>query len=318
MTKKRITIAFILIFCLIGCDHHSSPVKTDYPESNSELKYFGFAVVDCGWDDPNDSTVKTNYVDEISGFTNVGQMCVYSADESLSNRIIQFNQAGIKAILHIEAILFDHIEDTSSPSGIRVTLHPEAESLWTDFFILNRDVLVPEYVAALYIVDEPVWNGIKPTDFIQALQIVKTSLPDIPTLSIEAYPVVNQILVPETLDWIGFDSYDTADPGNNSAYLAALETVRAARTRSDQKIVIVASTQWLPYYQTDGGINPEDMEAVVNSYYRIATMDSDVVALVGYLWTGGFDDPAQMGARNLPENVQQLFQEIGEQIINKE
>ena len=313
---KRVVVGLILLSWM-GCHQDLSSPESANAVSTRHLRYFGFAVVDCGWDDPNDSTVKTNYVDEVSRFTNIGQMCVFSPDESLRSRMARFSQVGMKAILHIESILFEHTKDTSSPSGVRVTLRPDAEALWAHFVKLNRDVLVPDYVVALYIVDEPVWNGVPLADFVHALKIVKASLPVIPTLSIEAYPVVTQIRVPETLDWIGFDRYDTADPAKDRAWLADLETVRAARTRTDQKIVIIASTQWLPYYQTDAGVLPEDMAAVAYSYYHIAVSDPDVIALVGYLWPGGLDDPRQLGARNLPENVQQALREIGRRIINK-
>ena len=44
----------------------------------SEVRYFGFAVIDCGWDDPLDDEAKTNYVDEISGFANVGHAPILS------------------------------------------------------------------------------------------------------------------------------------------------------------------------------------------------------------------------------------------------
>lgn len=313
---KRVIVAFILLF-LIGCDQDSSSPDNIHTVSNNELTFFGFAVIDCGWNDPNDSTDKTNYIDEISGFANVGQMCVYSPDDSLGNRIGTFNQAGVKAILHIESILFDHHQDVNTPSGVRATLRSDAETRWANFVNLNKDVLTPQNMAALYIVDEPVWNGVSLADFTRTLQIVKALMPDIPSMTIEAYPVVNQIMVPQELDWVGFDRYDTVDPEHDETWLADLKTVRAARTRSDQKIVIVASTQWLPYYQTEAGVRPEDMEAVAYSYYRLAASEPDVIALLGYLWPGGLDDPAQLGARNLPDNVQQSLREIGEEIIRK-
>ncbi len=303
---------FFIVLLLPGCNDSAS--SNNNRISNS-LEYFGFAVVDCGWDDPNDNTIKTNYVDEVSGFSNVGQMCASAPDESIIDRIAVFKKFGVKAVLNVEPLLFERIEDVSSPSDWSVTLRKDARALWAAFVKLNSEVLVPQNIAALYIVDEPVWNGVSESDFTRALQIVKATIPDIPTFSIEAHPAVSQILVPDMLDWVGFDRYVPNDPVTDSVWHDSLEKVRGALSRSDQKIVIVAGMQWLPSYQSDAGISPEDMEAMIYSYYHIAASDPDVVALAGYIWPGGLDHPAQLGARNLPENVQKAIRAIGRKII---
>ena len=285
------------------------------PFYNKNLQYYGFALIDCGWDDPNDNEVKSTYVDEVSGFTNTGQMCVFSETELISERLTVFNQAGLKALLHVEPILFELTQDSSTPSGAKLSLRPNALQLWTQFFNRNRDVLTLQYITAIYVADEPKWNGLELTDFVQALEIIKTSLPLIPTLAIEAYPVVDQIMVPDLLDWVGFDRYDTLDPTKDSTWLSDLNAVRSARTRDDQKIVIVASTQWLPFYQTDAGVSPSDTGAVAYNYYKLASSDPDVIALIGYLWPGGLDDHEQLGARNLPNNVLLILEQTGQLVI---
>lgn len=313
-TAFKACAIFVTLSFLVGCGQNVSPSVSI---RNDNLDYFGFAAIDCGYDDPTDGISKTNFVDEVSGFTNVGQMCVYSPDEILKERMAKFDLAGVKAILHIEGILFERTENVYTHSGFRVALRVDAATRWAKFVNANRDVLVPHFVAALYVVDEPVWNGVSPADFSHALKIVKTAFPDIPTMSIEASLVIEQVMVPVLLDWIGFDRYDTVDPEADGAWLADLATVHAARSRPDQRIVLVASTQWLPYYLTDGGIRPEDMGRVVFSYYRVAASNPDVIALIGYLWPGGLDDPAQLGARNLPVNVLNSLREIGEEITGK-
>lgn len=284
-------------------------------ETTSGLEFFGFAVVDCGWDAPNDQTSETCFVEEVAGFTNVAQMSVYSPSESIDVRISQFNRVGIRAILHVEALLFSLTADATSPSGLRLNLRDDAATRWYQFVKVNSRVLSAEHIAAIYVVDEPVWNGLEQGSFEPALSLVKGTYPEIPTLAIEAYPVMDEIMVPETLDWVGFDRYDIADPANDKAWLGDLETLREAITRNDQRIVIVASTQWLPYYQHEAGITPAGMEAVIESYYSVAVSDPQVVALIGYLWPGGLDDPAQLGARDLPENVQDTIRDIGMAII---
>ena len=105
------------------------------------------------------------------------------------------------------------------------------------------------------------------------------------------------------------------DPTKDSTWLSDLNMVRSARTRDDQKIVIVASTQWLPFYQTDAGVSPSDIGAVAYNYYKLASSDPDVIALIGYLWPGGLDDHEQLGARNLPNNVLLILEQIGQLVI---
>jgi hypothetical protein len=308
---------FILITILTGCGGGESPkVTSPDPIPQSALKYFGFAAIDCNFDDPTDTELKTNYLDEVIGFTNIAQMCVFNPNEHINERLANFKLANISAILHVESILFEHNIDSTTHSGSKITLRGDAEMRWENFVELNKTVLNSTYIAAIYVVDEPVWNGLSYSDFSEGLHIIKTALPTIPTMMIEAFPVVDQAMVTDELDWLGFDRYDTVDPEKDSAWLSDLAVMVAAKTRSDQKIIITASTQWLPYY-SDANIQPEDMEKVANSYYNVANSHADVIALIGYLWPSGFDDPEQLGARNLPENVQKSLREIGNKIITK-
>ncbi len=280
------------------------------------LKYYGFAAIDCGWDDPHDDTGKTNYIDEVAGFTNIGQMGVFSKDDVLAPRLAKFQRAKIKALLHIEPLLFERSKVTTL-SGTKLTLRPDAEALWRDYVKRNKSVLTPQYVAALYIVDEPVWNNLSRAEFIKALKIVKKYVPGLPTVMIEAYTVLDKIVVPKELDWVGFDRYDIKDPEHDPRWQSDLRKVKAARTRPDQKIMVISSTQWLPFYETDAGVKQEDMAAIVESYYRAAMAEPDVIALVGYIWPGGLDGPTHLGARNLPQSVQQTLRKIGKLIINR-
>ncbi len=304
----------ILLLCLLGIAslrNANAQTPADIPPvSNKGLKYFGFAAIDDG---------RTNYAAEISGFANVGQMVVYSPDDALAKRIAAFDRAGVKAIVHIEPILFERGHATA-PSGAKAcVLRSDAEARWRHFVNRNKDVLTRKYVAAMYIFDEPAWNGVSRADLTRALTMVKSSLPDLPTAVIEAWQVVNQIMIPAELDWVGWDRHDVADPEHDKRWLADLETVRAARTRPDQKIVIIANTHWKTYYK-DAGARPADMGAVAASSYRIAASDPDVVALIGYLWPGGIDPahPGQLGARDLPENVRQTYRQIGRQIVQNQ
>ena len=65
------------------------------------------------------------------------------------------------------------------------------------------------------------------------------------------------------------------------------------------------------------GLGPGDMAEVALSYFELAANDPEVVALIGYVWPGGLDLPGQVGARGLPENVQNAFRVIGSSVLEK-
>jgi hypothetical protein len=317
--------ASVLLAALHGDEHPQSGLKslaTDQPPGAAgnarHLKYFGFVGIDCGVDDPGDEEHKTNYIDEVQGFTNVAHLCVPAPDTPLEERIQAFAKAGLLAIIDVQGILFDRRADRSTGSGTRFSLRDDARARWEEFVRRNRSTLRPERIAAIYVVDEPAWNGLSEDEFQRSLQIIKGSRLSVPTFTVEAYAALQRIMVPDELDWIGFDRYDTLDPATDPAWQADLTTVKKARTRVEQRIVIVASTQWLPYYEKDAGVRPADLEKIIRSYYRVADSHPEVIALLGYVWPGGLDDPRQLGARQLPENVQKELKRIGQAIMGKE
>jgi hypothetical protein len=221
---------------------------------------------------------------------------------------------GLRALLHVEPILFTHSTDSSSPSGNRAALRPDAAERWAAFIALNGAVLSPDTVAAVYVIDEPAWHGLAPDDLDQALALIKSDLPDLPTATVEAYSIVDKTMAPPALDWVGFDRYGTADPATDEAWLADLAAVRAALTRPDQRILLIVETFWMPMFG-NVGIEPEEMDIIAENYYRFAAAQPDVVGLIGYLWPGGLDGHDQLGARQLPENVRETYRAIGARII---
>ena len=66
-----------------------------------------------------------------------------------------------------------------------------------------------------------------------------------------------------------------------------------------------------------GGIAESEMASVATSYYNLAHSDSDVIALLGYFWPGGFDDPSAKGARGLQQNDKDEYIRIGKLITRK-
>ncbi|ADI15573.1 hypothetical protein Trad_2465 [Truepera radiovictrix DSM 17093] len=308
-------LLLVLVSVLLGYGEWRSFTLSP-PLGPHRPSYFGFAAVDAFWDAPNDREVKTNYLDEVAGFTNVAQMSASIPEASLAHRLRRFQQAEVKAILHVEALLFDHLEDPSSPTGTRTVLLPDAQARWDTFLRVNGDLITLDRVAALYLMDEPAWNGLSQLEFSRAVATVNASLPHLPIMMVEAYSALDRMFVPEAIDWVGFDRYGTLDPARDRAWLADIAKVRAALSRKDQKLVLVAETFWLPAYG-EMGYPPRSMGEVAYRYFAYATHHPDVIALIGYLWPGGLDAPDQLGARDLPTEVQQVYKRIGAATIDR-
>lgn len=68
---------------------------------------------------------------------------------------------------------------------------------------------------------------------------------------------------------------------------------------------------------SQAGISKNEMKQVAISYYELAKSESKVIALIGYTWPGGFDTTSALGARQLPQEVQNEYIRIGKEITGK-
>ena len=275
------------------------------------LQYFGFVGVSCMVDDPDDEQGPRNYVDEIAGFTNLAHLCPLDID--ITPQLDELHEAHLRAFVDLTLVLFELVPgEAPVGSGSQLRLRPDAEQLF-GAFVSENPRLDSEHVGAFYLIDEPIWNGTPPEEIEAAAVLVEAAFPSIPSMVIEAYPVVDQAVFPDAVDWVGFDRYLVADPSSDPDYLADLETVRA-RATPDQQLVIILDAQWFSLHEMVP-LTQEDMANVAWHTYELAASRDDVAAIIGYTWPGGLDLPQQLGARSLPPVVQQSYQDIGAQIL---
>jgi len=279
------------------------------------LQYFGYAMVDCGYDDPLDDDTKTNYLAEVAPFSNIAQLCIYQPTDNIVDRLAGMSQSGVKAMLAIPDILFNGVPDSSTGSGVRFTLRADYKARWNQLIMTNQGADLSA-IAAFYLADEPTWNGIAFADLRTASDMIKRTFPRIPIALIEAWPAIDTLRVPRSVDWIGFDHYGIARPATDAGYLDELARLKNKRSRREQKILITLEARWLPDYAAIG-IQAADMAAVATSYYDLAQSDRAVIGLLGFLWAGGLDNPTELGARELPANVLAEHQRIGKLITGK-
>ncbi|MBA2611155.1 MAG: hypothetical protein H0U95_04235 [Bacteroidetes bacterium] len=281
------------------------------------LKYFGFTLVDVGWDDPLDSITKTNYVDEVAAFSNVADILVVNPTDNIIARMQMMSNNQMKAILHVNEIFFKYV-GPGGPSGALYDLRSDYQARWNDFVSTNNLTNNHSMLQAFYIGEEPTWNSISYLELKAATDYMKATIPEVPNLVIEAYPILNNLQVPTSVDWIGFDHYFIKDPKNSSVFLNELATLKSKRSSQTQKIALVLDAHFISSLHLDyGGITEMQMKDVATSYYNLAQSDQDVVALLGYFWPGGFDDPGAKGARELPQNAKDEYMRIGKIISGK-
>tara|TARA_B100001765_G_scaffold215414_1_gene187341 strand:+ start:252 stop:1169 length:918 start_codon:yes stop_codon:yes gene_type:complete len=303
---------FCILFACIKDDELSS-----LEDANAQIEYFGFTIVDTFWDDPTDSEVKTNYADEIHNFSNIADILVVNPNDNIVQRTQTFADLDLKAILHLNELFFQLI-DNNSPSESNYDLRTDYQERWNEFKTINQSILNTNYVGTFYIGEEPTWNGITFTELDAVAQLLQTEFPNIPTMIIEAYPSLNELQVPQTVDWVGFDRYFIENPNTNAEFQQDWNTLKSKLSNPNQKIMVILDSHYINWAHGDfGNIESTQMNIVADNYYELAKSDEKVIGILGYFWPNGFDIPKSIGARGMPQNVKIEYERIGREITRK-
>jgi len=306
--KTSLTLIKLLCFSLIYFIHNEQKIYAQ--TAPQHLKYFGFAFVDCGLDDPNDATIKTTYIDEVDSFSNVFHLCVKNYTDTIVSRVNSGYESCMKSFISVQDIFY-FVADSTGPSGLNYDLYPDFMDRWDTFVAINSTVDLSK-IEALYVFDEPVWNGVTFQELDTVCALLKADLPTIPLLIVEAYPMVNSMQVPITVDWIAFDEYGVFDVSTDTSYLNKLAIVKSKRSTPDQKLFLIFDDQFAPWFNPSFGWQPDTMIHIVQNYYNLAVSDTDIIGMAGFTWPGialGW-----LGARSLPQEVIDKTVEIGTMI----
>lgn len=295
----------------------SSCQKNNIQEnSKNHIKYFGFTLVDVLWDDPLDDETKTNYVDEVANFSNIADILVVKPTDNIISRLDIMDKNSVKAMIHLNEIFFEKV-DKNAPSGSNYNLRSDYKTRWDTFINTNNLKEHKNKIQVFYLGEEPTWNDITFNELKLASDYIKSTISDIPILLIEASKVVNALQIPTSIDWVGFDHYFIKDPKNNTEFLSELSIVKS-KLSNNQKLVLVMDTHYIPEIHKDiSNISKEEMKDIAISYYELAKSEPKVIAIIGYVWPGGFDTPTALGARQLPQSVKNEYQRIGKEITGK-
>lgn len=313
MNKTQIILLLFLV-AIFSCNDDNN-INNSQPDSH--IKYFGFSLIDVSWDDPTDSPSTTNYIDEVSAFTNIADILVINPTDNIENRLNIMNNKDVKAYLHLSEIFFEQ-SGTNAPSGANYNLRVDYQQRWNDFLTTNNLQNNTNRIQAFYVGEEPTWNGISFSDLKSVTDYIKTTIPEIPILIIEAFPALNNLEIPTSVDWIGFDHYFIKDPKNDTAFLNELSILKSKLSSTNQKLVFTLDTHYIQSIHGDlANISILEMKDIFISYYELAKTEPKTIALIGYFWPSGFDDPNAIGARHMPTFIKNEYERIGLEITKK-
>lgn len=313
-TPSYITVFVSSAILMLSCSKEAS-----VPDNSTidHLKFFGFTLIDTYWDDPTDGKNKMNYIDEVASFSNVADMLVIGPKDNLVERMKQMERYQMKAILHLHGLFFEQT-GTTGPSGVKFSLRTDFQNRWDEFVQVNDLQTNQNLIQAFYMGEEPTWNGISYKELKSATDYVDQQFPGLPIMVIEAYPILDQLQVPTSVDWIGFDHYFVKDPVTNPDYQQEWALIKSKLSSSHQRLVIIMDSHYIPEIHGElAHIALEEMGEVAQSYYQLAKSDPSVIALLGYFWPNGFDVPESIGARGMPKSVMDEYARIGKAITGK-
>jgi hypothetical protein len=272
----------------------------------NDLQYFGYAGVACGLDDPHDTKPKTDFIDEVAGFSNLNQVCVDADPGVTADRLKRMAAAGATPLLAIEPVLFAQTDAGLRPNPDRALLWPLVQQAITQSG-LNPDQIV------FYLVDEPTLRGLPMPDVSEAIAYLRQTYPGAQTMLVEAYDPTGPGPIPPELDFWGFDAYAVPDPKVEPLYTTYLNRARKLLTPR-QRLVLMLDAMHTPTH-AEAGISEEGMADVALAYLALAQDRRDIAAILAYAWAGGIDGPHEKGVRDLPASVQTVHRNIGRAIL---
>jgi hypothetical protein len=188
-------------------------------------------------------------------------------------------------------------------------LRSDWRTRWMSFQNMNSYLNDSEYKVGFYL-DEPLWRQITNSELSTFVGAVKTAYPNRPLVVIGAAKewLLDSIILPQGVDWFGFDKYGVKDPLNNPEYKKLIDqTLALIMQNDDMKMLIVGDVFLTPEYSKE--------------YYDLARFTERVVALGWFAWSLNERRWDESG-KGLLEHIDQerklerLHRAIGETVVD--
>ncbi len=169
-------------------------------------------------------------------------------------------------------------ECTPKPGRIDLDLRSDWKTRWEKFQQANGDLgdskIDDNEIKVGFHLDEPLWNQITNSELNTFVEAVKLAYPkQHPIIVVEAPMewLLDSIVLPEGVDWFGFDKY-MESPDTDSAYNKLIDKTQALIAPHDHmKMIIVGDAFLYPKY--------------TQYYYDLARFTERVVALGWFAWS---------------------------------
>src|SRR4051794_32522159 len=195
-------------------------------QAQGHLQYFGYNNGALTAEDLTQNYSYTNIAAihaDCTGSSSTPYVCgSCTSIPSVVNTLNAMSAKNVKAVLGLSQVLF-----CFDPMLNHWRLRSDYSTSWSSFQSANSSVLDATHLASLYIMDEPTWNGITFSELNTATSLIKGAYPSIPTAMVEASPGVSGLIIPSSMDWIGFDQYGISNPATDNAYQATLQTLKS-------------------------------------------------------------------------------------------
>jgi hypothetical protein len=306
----RSVVCAVFIVCSVlaasGCSGDGVSARGDQQVAPSTgLRLFGYSAISCGFDDPHDEESKTDFADEVAGFTNANQICVSGDLDEMAQRLHDV-PSGATAILYVEPVFFTF-------AGRRGTSGAVVEERWVLVRrAISKSGISPDDVV-FYLVDEPTLRGLPLANVTAAATRIRRDYPRARTMIIEAYGGPTGLTIPAAITYWGFDAYGIRDPAAEPRYTSYLDHA-AARLRPGQSLVLVMDATYTPAHRS-AGLAEVDMADVARNYLALARSRTDVSIMLAYSWAGGIDNQSEKGVRDMDPTVAAAHREIGRAIV---
>jgi hypothetical protein len=282
--------------------------------ASAQIQYFGYVG---GADDDQ-------ALGETRGFTNFAYL---SAGDNLSdffirNRVSAMAPLGIKAVIDLGKVLWCDYDGT----GRYLSLCSDWAQRWSQWKTSNASILTPDKILAFSIRDEPFNFNTNMNDFEQAAARVKSDLPSIKLLMVEAacvvatddcgfFPGAGAVAryggTLPNIDWIGLDAYGIF-PKTNTTFQQAVNIFRSKFP--GKKWIYVMDGYWDPGLQ-GVAIGPDtSMDQIADDWYDVASADPNTILLGVFSWRQG---QGVEGSQDLPCSVASEHIRIGRLITGR-
>lgn len=233
-----------------------------------------------------------NYIADVAGFTNFNFM---DWSSTYAQQAGTYNE---KMVVNLRWVFF-------SGPGLR----SDYVSVWNYYASMMAPYI--NNIGAFYVMDEPYWNGISKADVETAAKLCKDTFPQIPTMIVEGYPVLDgstnrdfngnympPFQMPSYIDYFGFDQY------SNFPAIVNLLQITHNHLLPGQKIVLV------PQDYSESGSTDAQTASWAYDFYNLALSDPCIIGMEVFLW------PSNAGLPLSGPLTRAAYKDIGAQIVS--